>query len=520
MRLPGAVGRFNQAGDRWTKESRLWIPEIDAQHRIRIERLKSELDLEERARSDARNQQPAADDALLNEAQLDVCNRVFSGILMLNQFLAEQLGTVIDAARRALPERVGRDDYIKRIEIEANTIFAEFRGPLRQLRRRQLQADRDLRYFRNANNLNRGASYKESHVLVAGILVALFVLESVANGMLFRDIVRGGWLGGVFLAALVSALNVVSGLIAGIYGWSYVGHIKLWKKAIGVSVVAVCHVGALYWNLMVAHFREVAESAAQNPDYDFNIFLLAEAAWRHIDATGWFGLITIYAWALFGLGMLIHFLAAREGWDDIGDRYPDYMKTDRAARESEVAFDDALVEMRSAARSAAEAVIHDAEEKAGRGRARLNAIADLENLARQREQEVRDSEKEWVTGGTRLLRTYRDINLDVRGAVPPPAYFESYPTPDEYRRSRFGAGLAEEADIDRHVEAVERARAEIGTLLVTAEAVVAANEETITALRAEVNRVLADLDQRVDSAEVKATAAAKDATEDLAEAAQ
>ncbi|MFN3946205.1 MAG: hypothetical protein ACK4K7_14870 [Allosphingosinicella sp.] len=451
MKLPKAVGQF-AGGSRWTKESRIWIPEISEEHRVRIDRLKKDMRLEERARTDAYLLQPASDDTVLNETQLDICNRVFAGILMLNQFLAEQMGAALDGARRRLPEKLREDDLRQRVSIEARTAFADHRGPLRQARRQQMEAGLNLRFFRNANNLTRTATYKESGVLVVGIILALLVIESAANGVLFRDIVRGGWLQGVQLALLVSILNVGFGVAAGLC-WSYAGHVLLLKRVIGWIGSVVLHGAALYWNLLVAHFREVAEAAARDPLYDFDPLALADAAATQMTTNGWFGLSTIFAWALFGLGMLIHLFAAREGWDDIGDRYPDYAKYDRRAKQAEIDFENASVAMRADARAAAETVVREAQRLADQGRRDANAISDLLNLVGQREQEVRDSEREWVAGGTQLLRTYRDINQEVRGSNPAPAYFAVFPKPDDYRRGDFGADLTrfQRDDFDRQI---------------------------------------------------------------------
>lgn len=505
MKIPRAIGRLNPAGNRWTKDSRIWIPEIGEQQRLRVDKVKKELDLEERARADAQKGQPLPADEVLNEAQLDICNRVFAGILMLNQFLAEQLGDALDRVRRVRPKPLDRKNLAARIGIEARRIFAEYRGELRRLKQENVQADVDLRYFRNKNRLKQGASYKESHLLVAGIIAALLVIESAVNGMLFRDVVRSGWLGGIMLAGVISLLNVGLGLGAGLFGWKYVGHVSWPKKVVGWLVVVVCHGFALFWNVMVAHFREVAELAARRPDYDFNFQELAAQAFAHRASEGWFGFATIFAWALFGLGMIVHFIAAREGWDDIGDRYPDYMRKDWRAKASRDAFERTLVDMRADARKAAEDVVRDAEAMAARGAEALDTIADVQNLAVQREQEVRDSEDEWVAGGTQLLRTYRDINVEVRGEMPPPAYFTSFPTPDDYRRGDFGAGLRRQEEVDVHVEAVAGAMRDLAMLEAESAEIAGANAEALNELRTEVNRVVADLDALIEGAEDDAT---------------
>ncbi|HEY0027216.1 MAG TPA: hypothetical protein VGC35_05050 [Allosphingosinicella sp.] len=512
------VGRLNPTRDRWTKDSRIWIPELGEEHRIRIERVKDELRVEETARNDAHKLQPETADAVLNEAQLDICNRVFAGILLLNQFLAEQLGQALDAARRAIPAVLDQDDLTRKIEIEADDVFSDYRGDLRQLRHTQIARGLDLRFFKNENRLRRGADYRESALLIIGIVLAMLVVESAANGMLFRDVVRGGWLGGVFLATIISVINVGLGIFAGLVGWSNVGHVRVSKRVLGWAVTLVLHVAAIAWNLCVAHFREAAEAASASPTYDFNPLALAEQMQQRIAAEGLFGVHSLFALALLAVGLAIHFLAAREGWDDMGDRYPDYMKVDRKAKDSERVFDKALVHMRAEARAAAESVVRDAEAQAQNAARALTMISDLENLAAQRVQEVRDSEDQWVSGGTQLLRNYRDINIEVRGDNPPPAYFRNFPTPDEYRRGDFGAGLMRENKLDAHMAGAQSAREELSLLRTECERVSDANAGIVTDLRSEVNRVLSDLTKRIDDAEHKADRAAREQIDGLEQA--
>lgn len=510
MKGPEPIGGFGRGRDgRWAKSSRIWIPEIGAEHRIRVDRVKQELAIEERARTDAQKLQPDHKDVVLNEPQLDICNRVFAGILMLNQFLAEQLGTALGIARKAAANELDRDFYVERVEIEADTIFSEYRGDVRQLRQNQIERALDLRYFKSANRLKRGAAYKESGLLVGGIILGLLILESFANGMLFRDIVSGGWVDGIFLAFVISTVNIFLGVAAGLGGWKNVGHVKLIRRIGGCLAVAILHGVALFWNLGVAHFRQVAETAARREDYDFDVMALADSMRDHIAMQGWFGFESLIAWALLLIGLGVHVVATYEGWSAIGDSYPHYMKMDKRAKQAQIHYDQGLVDMRADARQAAEGVIAEAEQEADQTRQAAAIIADLENLAIQREQEVRDSEDQWVAGGTQLLRTYRDINLEVRGEAPAPGYFDSFPTADDYRQGDFGAGLARRGDVDAHVTAARAAITELGSLKASCEAIVSKNNHTISELRGEVNRVLTDLSARMESADEKATAEAK-----------
>lgn len=505
MKLPKAIGNFDMSRKRWSKETTIWLPEIGAEQRFEVDRLKVELDLEERARTDARKAIPSADDVILNEPQLAICNRVFSGIVLLNQFLADELGKALASARSKLVEIIDEKAYAKRVKIEVDTSFAVDRPEINMLAQNFSETDRNLRYFKSANKLKRAASYRESYLMPVGIIMALLVLESVFNGLLFKDVVRGGWIEGIFVAALISFINVAFGVAVGVYGWSNIGHIRTFRRVLGWIVTIFLHLAALYWNLIVAHFREVAEKAASSSTYSFNFSTLAEQAKAHMDTLGYFGISSLFAWALFGLGLIIHFWSAREGWDDIGDRYPDYMKEDRRAKLARLDRDQFFVSVRANARSAAEKVAAAAEKELLAAKSSFNAISDLEGLLEQREKEVRDSEDEWVAGGTQLLKIYRDVNVEVRGDSVPPAYFETYPKPDDYRKANFGAGALRGTGVDEHLKALNLRKAELSNLKAEAEEVMDQSEAALVRIRDGVNEALETLDGRMGIVEKAST---------------
>src|SRR3712207_2784349 len=161
------------------KYETLWLPEVNAAFRPDVETLKRELYVLENARDDGRANRPAPEDRNLNEAQTRIVNRVFKGVALMNQFLAEQLGAPSTPARRAMP----RPREVSAAKADIDSRISEplhgRRGELARLRERELETLRDLNYFRRRHDLNRSASYRESPYLFAAVLVGMLVLESV-----------------------------------------------------------------------------------------------------------------------------------------------------------------------------------------------------------------------------------------------------------------------------------------------------------------------------------------------------
>ena len=507
-RKPRAVGALNDTGNRWTKTSQIWIPEVENNHRVRVKQLERELNLKEAGATEGRQKLPVTGDRTLNDTQLDVCNRVFSGIVMLNQFLAEQLGQALAAARGRAPEPINANDFRSRITHEVDAVFAESVADLTQLREDELGMQRNMRYFVSKNRLKLAASYRDSLLMVFATVFGMFVVESIANGLLFKDIVTTGLVGGATLAGLISVINIALGIFAGFFGWRYLAHVNWLKKGAGLMVLLLCHGAAVFWNLFVAHFRQVAEAAVRSPTYEFDLALLADQTRGHIHQVGWFGIDSLIALALLGLGVIIHFVASWEGWAELSDHYPGYRHVDLRARTARADYESALVDMRQDARDAANAVVEEAEDAHRTGVQAQRLIADLESLAAQREKEVRDSEDEWVAGGTQLLKMYRDENILVRGdESPPPRYFDIYPAAADYRHRRYD-GTGRDDTVDQHAAAAAKAMESLAALRERADATVETNAATLAGLREEVNRILDTLNARVDQARDHANRAA------------
>jgi hypothetical protein len=500
------VGEIQDDGS-WEKT--LYVPEVDAAHKVRVDRIEKDLSLRLRAAKDGQNNHPQPDEKTLNEPQMEICNRVFSGILMLNQFLSEQVSSAVKSARRMIPRHVDAEGVRDEITATVEGVFQDYRQRLAELRYADLAKERELKYFRYVNGLNRGAHYKDSTWLVAGLLLTLFLGECVLNGLLLSSIMTSGILGGVALAAAISLINIASGVAAGLYGWRMLGHHRRELKVLGGVIMAVCHLGALFWNLLVAHFRDVAEIAAADPNFDFDMARLSAETMAAISAQGFFGLSSMPSWGLFILGMLIHLFAAKEGWDDFADRYPDYKKYDKRAHEAREEYEGTLDEARAAARDAVEAIEEDIKQAASRATAAHRGVCDLLNVVVQRRQEVKDSEDEWAAGGSQLLQSYRAANIAVRNSTPP-GYFETFPSADDYRRRNFGGGLSPSDEVEKQVRALDAAVEELRELRDSAKLLAEHGDEVMRNVRRHITQAVRKLDRILEDEEQRATQKAEE----------
>ena len=476
----------------------VWIAEIPADHRIQYERVKRELGVLERARGDGRLNQPAAGDLQINEPQTQILHRVYAGICGVNQFLADQMGAAVARARRETPQPI--DTHSAGIEMDARitSVLHDRQGELVELREKELEAQRDLNYFRRRHDLNRTASYRESPWLFSAILVGMLVLESALNAFLLRQIAEQGWVGGAVLAGMISLVNIFLGLVAGGVGWRLLGH-RFWpQRMLGLAATLLAHAAALLWNLYVAHFREVAEAAvvaSSAGGVDLGAYVIDTVA--HIREHGWFGLNSLLSWALFALGIAVHLIVSKEAWDDMADRYWDYKPVDQAYRRARASYEDAVADTKAHALEDARAILDELKDTHAKQSAATGDIVAQVAIAEQRISEARDAETDWVRQGGMLLKSYRDENAKVR-TDPAPGYFGVYPSPEDYRNppeldDRQPSGL----DLDESRESIQRA---LQSLRDAADAAVRVNDENAVKVRQLETRLaesIAGMQQRV-----------------------
>jgi hypothetical protein len=290
-------------------------------------------------------------------------------------------------------------------------------------------------------------------------------------------------------------VNIGLGIVAGGVGWRLAGHRVPVVKVAGYIVSGVALLLAFYWNIYVAHFREVAETAAATSQAGgTTIAASAIDALDHIRERGLFGFGTLFSWGLFAVGMGVHFFASKEAWDDMADRYWDYKRYDQAFVQAREQYDHAVEDLREDAAANARTVVETLERTHAAQEEQKNQIVGLNDLAVQRCAEVRDAEGEWARKGSVLLQAYRDENLAVRTAPPPP-HFAALPSADDFR---LGRGLGEAEDTAAARRDIERARGEIKELSAQADGVQAANGSAMAQVKTYLAEAVARLESRLD----------------------
>lgn len=459
---PAPVGEWS-SDDHWTKTT--YLPKIPHDHYADEDGLSVELQVDKCGADDGSRQTPPPAAKALSVTELQICNRIFAGVHLLNQFLAREISKAKDAARKCDLSTGPVAQTQAQMDREVAEVLAEHKVELYRLKEKELRADLELRRFAWDNKLtHREAHYEEVPAWTLAIIMAMVAGESLLNGLLFQQVVQGGLLQGVGLALMISLANVVFlGLLTGLWGWRNLFHVKPHNKVIGVVVTLVGHGVALFFNLFIAHLREAAELLAGSTSFVFQPGALMNAAWAHLTADP-FTIRSAEGLILLIVGIGLHFIAAYEGFAKLADRYPRYREVDLAKRK---ALDDHAEYAESVAKFA-RAAIEDVEARFSQVRERLRAdlrrIEKLVDTAEERTSEVRDSEDHWVLTGEALLLRYRKANLYNRGALAAPAYFDTYPTAEDYRRRQFGAGSSPSGAVEKEQSKAESSLKELRSI--------------------------------------------------------
>ena len=479
----------------WARTPNVSIPDIETSLRPDGERLKRELDVLEAARADGRVNAPAKNQRDPNESQMRIVNRVVDGMARLNRWTADTLGAAVADSSRRLPRTLDETTAASAMDARIASVLHDRQSGLVELREQELETRRNLSYFRRRHGLNRSASYRESPILFWAILIGVLVIESFVNAFLLRRIAEQGWVGGAVLAAVISAVNILLGILAGLVGWRLLGHRFPPQRILGLFVTIFAHGAALLWNLYVAHFREVAE-AATNAGAGVDITAYALDTLGHIRNTGWFGLNSLFSWGLFAAGIAIHLIMAREAWDDMADRYWDYRRYDLAYRRARGDYEEAVADAKAAALEEARGVLLGLEQEHERQAEDQQDLKALCELGERRLNEARDAEAEWARQGVTLLRVYREENRLVR-TDPAPTYFDLQAAPEEFRAAHPGEEDEQEAEQSRRsaLQALEQLRRNASEAQKTQDY----NGDVLGRLNARLSEQIASLLTRIDA---------------------
>ncbi len=214
-------------------------------------------------------------------------------------------------------------------KFKINKVKMKLKADLIELKKVEIEKNREKRTFKAKNKLQRDVSYPESKILHWAIIFLAIFLESIANSYFFSKGSDLGLLGGVFQALLISGANIGISLFMGVYVLPYKNHIEATKKTASTGTMSIYGFLIALFNLATAHYRSQLEIDPFNALINTIPKLLQSP----------FGIDNYESWVLFGIGLLFAVFALLKGYTS-DDLYPGYGKIDRDCKTAKQEYDD------------------------------------------------------------------------------------------------------------------------------------------------------------------------------------
>lgn len=397
--------------------------------RPQFELIKQALDLQHKSAANGVQILPASNSVLPDSVE----DAIQSHLRSFHRTNCETIATKLAAERlkRSNLSRPIHEDTLVRecqaLEAKALGLLQELearrRNSLKELLKTELRMQRQYNAFRIMHKLqHREAHYPKSDWLHWAVLASFILAESIFNSYFFKEATDAGFLGGIFVAGMISVVNVMFAYLLGSFVIPQFHHVDRGIRIVLASCgSAVCLAAVILSNLAAAHTRAIIASNQASQVTSTEAFQQAIHQLKERP----FGIDHLEAWILLALGLGIASLAIWKGYRS-DDPYPGYGERDRHLKDAKEAYN-----------TARELYTHDVIAKIMQIRQELAAArSKIQSLADEYHSSVKDSHEiaheynESLAEDNRvlssLIRYYREVNKSVR-TNPWPAYFDRDP---------------------------------------------------------------------------------------------
>jgi hypothetical protein len=383
---------------------------------IEVGRFVRELNLDAEGTTRGQQDFPAPDNFLLDEVEHRIVTAIEAERNKATDIASDYL--------RTYDERLGHlqiQRLLQRASVaadEARTNFGERvykgKGRLFLLKETLSARSRELAAFKAEHRLDRPSNRPDALWLRWGIVALLWLIEAILNGAFLSRGLEFGLIEGVGIALAIAAINIGSGLVAGMFLLRQKNHRSALQRVVGVTSFIVYMGAAVVLNILVAHYRDAL--GASDPD---------NAASNALSSflTRPFAIADLNSVFLLVMGISFSFGAAVDGYH-MDDPYPGYgtlcsrhrdeLESYREGNESEVGD---LQATRDRALSQLEQEADNIETR----RAQYRGVLDKRKSFRQSFTFHLDHLEQ---AGNELLAHYRAANVRARRA-PAPEHFSA-----------------------------------------------------------------------------------------------
>ncbi|MGJ5201833.1 hypothetical protein [Bradyrhizobium sp. HKCCYLRH1030] len=306
--------------------------------------------------------------------------------------------------RQAAPEAVG--DFAAEAGLGRDELY--------ELRRRLAESEAEREDFRKRHRISRPArlSTPGKMLLKIGLLATLFVIEVAVNGGFLSKSNQGGILGGLSVAFVFAAFNIIVSFLCGLAPVRLMSRRNPLLKLVGLASLVAYLALAILLNLALAHLREIAPDVLVDVDREALRRLIAEPL----------TLQDMQSWLLFGIGLVFSIIAMADGLLFF-DPYIGYAGLERRWNAASVRYRNAredLIERLRDIRNDASDAMNEAERDLAVRRSEYDSLLVSRGRLSQR---FIDHQAQIQRAANALLEIYREANRKAR-STPAPAHFD------------------------------------------------------------------------------------------------
>ncbi len=316
---------------------------------------------------------------------------------------------------------------------QIDAALAEERALLVAARAELIRREVDLRAFRAKNSITTMAHYPESLIWHWAVILALALVETVANAVFYQN--NNGLMGGFVVALAVAVVNMGSATGLG-NAFRRKNLLAQGQKLLGWASLVLFVPLTLFCNALFAAFRSVY-SALSNPNDPMQMQVAFQSAWSE----SWgiflfdFKFGDLNSFLLFMTGIGLSLFAFQKGYTS-DDPFPGYSTLDRALK----AAAKTEAQLRALVWQKIKDILHTQQLSLSRlssGPGNLisaiaGKIANVQHVRKTLMDRVNSIQQDYHL----VLDTYRQSNLAIRG-IDPPSYFNI--TPDIISKVETGA---------------------------------------------------------------------------------
>lgn len=382
-----------------------------------IAELASEYNVASKARLDAQTNEPFKDAKFPSEFETSLIESFqdrLNKFKTANQIYLSKLETKI------------RNTNIHKALIEANEIPDTLNNKLIKLRINEKKScdaaleliessKRDLNLFKNVNGLEREAKKTGSYSGHFCVLMLALVIEATLNSTFYALANEGGWIGGLFIALIVSSLNILVGILIGHFSIRWLNHAQFKWLISGGFTAFIGAIVCIQLSLFAGHYRGALE---KDPVTAVNL-----AVQSYIESP--LGIDSVNGWILAAFGVLITLLTAIKQYY-YQDPYPEFSNVSETHDESIESWRDISIAYTTDLKDIASQVRLKLTELDHNASLELETFSTLLHNAKNLNYSISDYKNEQKTMCGELIMKYRTSNKAVRSAAAP-VYFNTPP---------------------------------------------------------------------------------------------